>query len=115
MDFTYSRAGDYLIPNFQLPEENRRIGKWGRIHQTFLKQHHPIQYCSLVLSCNLWTYLADLEQQVYTRMETLMAQMISKEGITEERKARHPLLWTQKINCIRAQAEEIVCAEMIFV
>ena len=51
----YSRSGDYIIPNLKLPEETRPIGKWGRLHRDYLKEYHPVQFNTLVLSCNLWT------------------------------------------------------------
>ena len=53
MSINYIRAGDYLIPNLKLPEENRPIGKWGRMYRDYLKEYHPIQFNNLVLSGNL--------------------------------------------------------------
>ena len=53
MNINYIRSGDYFIPNLKLPEETRPIGKWGRMHREYLKEHHPIQYTNLVLSCNV--------------------------------------------------------------
>ena len=60
MNISYIRSGDYFIPDLKLPEETRPIGKWGRMHREYLKEHHPIQFNALVLSGNLWAYLADL-------------------------------------------------------
>ena len=62
MNVQYIRSGDYFIPDLKLPEENRPIGKWGRMHRMYLKEHHPVQFNNLVLSGNLWTYLADLNK-----------------------------------------------------
>lgn len=63
MNVQYIRSGDYLIPDMKLPEEPRPIGKWGRMHRGFLKEHHPIRFNNLVLSDTLWKYLADLNEQ----------------------------------------------------
>ena len=60
MNISYIRSGDYFIPDLKLPEETRPIGKWGRMHREYLKEHHPIQFNALVLSGNLWAYLTDL-------------------------------------------------------
>ena len=55
MNINYVGSGDYFIPNLKLPEETRPIGKWGRLHRGYLKEYHPVQFNTLVLSCNLWT------------------------------------------------------------
>ena len=114
MSVNYIRTGDYLIPDLKLPKENRPIGKWGRMHRDYLKEYHPIQFNNLVLSGNLWTYLADLNKQAEQRMEMLITQMKSAEGITEALKAADPMGWTQRMSNITARAEEIVREELIY-
>ena len=114
MNISYIRSGDYYIPDLKLPEETRPIGKWGRMHRDYLKEHHPIQYNNLVLSGNLWTYLADLNEQAQQRRETLIAQLKTAEGITEKLKTANPMLWTQRMNSIAARAEEIIREELIY-
>ena len=115
MNIPYIRSGDYFIPDLKLPEETRPIGKWGRLHRDYLKEYHPVQFNNLVLSGNLWTYLADLNEQALQRMDTLIAQMQSAEGITETLKAADPITWVQRMNSITARAEEIVREELIYV
>ena len=114
MNIPYIRSGDYLIPDLKLPKETRPIGKWGRMHRDYLKEHHPIRFTNLVLSGNLWTYLADLNEQAQQRMETLIVQMQSADGITEALKAADSLDWTQRMNNITARAEEIIREELIY-
>ena len=63
MNIPSIRSGDYFIPDLKLTEETRPISKWGRMHRDYLKEHHPIRFTNLVLSGNLWTYLADLNEQ----------------------------------------------------
>ena len=114
MNIPYIRSGDYFIPDLKLTEETRPIGKWGRMHRDYLKEHHPIQFNNLALSGNLWTYLAELNQQAQQRMETLTAQMQSTEGITEALKAADPMCWTQHMNSIHHRAEEMLLWELIY-
>ena len=114
MNINYIRSGDYFIPDLKLPEETRPIGKWGRLHREYLKEHHPIRFNNLVLSGDLWTYLADLNEQAQQRMETLIAQLKTAEGITEDLKADDPIAWTQQMNNINARAEEIIREELIY-
>ena len=114
MSINYIRTGDYLIPSLKLQEETRPIGKWGRMHRDYLKEYHPIQFNNLVLSGNLWTYLAELNEQAQQRMETVIAQLKTTEGITEALKAADPMGWTQCMNNIAARAEEIILKEIIY-
>ncbi|MCI7727603.1 MAG: TnpV protein [Clostridiales bacterium] len=115
MDINYIRMGDYYIPDLTLPEENRPIGRWGRMHRDYLKEHKPIQYNCLLLSGNLWTYLAGLNEQAQDRLERMIDQMKVSEGITEALKASDPMAWVQRMNNIRARVEEIVREELIYV
>ena len=114
MKINYIRSGDYYIPDLKLPEETRPIGKWGRMHREYLKEHHPIQYTNLVLSCKLWIYLADLNEQVQERLDRIMQQMKEAEDVTEKLKAADPMAWVQRMNSIRNRAEEIIREELIY-
>ena len=115
MKLEYIRNGDYYIPNLTIQKEERSIGKWGRMHREFLREHHPIQFSQLVLSDTLFTYLADLNEQAQQRMEALVSQLQVAEGVNEELKATDPIAWVQHMNNIRARTEEVILSELIFV
>ena len=93
----YILVGDYYIPDLKLPEENRPIGRYGRLHREYLKQEHPARYSSLILTGKLWTYLADLNEQAEERLDLIMEQMKAAEGVTEELKAQNQLEWVGQI------------------
>ena len=114
MSINYICTGDCLIPDLKLPEETRPIGKWGRMYRDCLKEYHPTQCNTLVLSGALWTYLADLNEQANQRLEVLITQLKSAEGVTEGLKASDPMSWTQRMNNIAARAEEIIREELIY-
>lgn len=114
MKLEYIRCGDYYIPDLKLPEETRPIGKWGRLHRDYLKEHHPIQFNLLALSGNFHTYLADLNEQAEDRLERTIYQIKVTEGVTEMQKATDPLGWAGIMNSIRNRAEEIVLQELIY-
>ena len=113
MEMQYIRVGDYFIPDLMLPEESRPIGKWGRMHREYLREHKPIQYNCLLLSGELRTYLADLNEQAQDRLERMIDQMKMAEGVTEELKAADPMAWVGAMNNIRNRAEEIILQELI--
>lgn len=110
---TYIKAGDYFIPDWKLPEENRPIGRWGRMHRDYLKEYRPVIFNQLVLSGNFWTYLADINEQAQQRMEVLVKQMMASEGVTEGLKEANQMEWVQRINNIRNRAEDIILQEIV--
>ena len=114
MEIQYIRVGDYFIPDLELPEESRPIGKWGRMHRDYLREYKPIQYNCLLLSGELWSYLADLNEQTQDRLERMIDQMKVTEGVTEELKAADPMAWIGSMNNIRARAEELIREELIY-
>ena len=114
MKIQYIRVGDYSIPDLEMPQESRPIGRWGRVRREYLREHKPIQYNCLLLSGKLWTYLADLNEQTQDRLERIIEQMKIAEGITEALKASDPMAWVGAMNNIRARAEEIIREELIF-
>ena len=110
----YTLVGNYYVPDLKLPEENRPIGHYGRLHREYLKQEHPARYSSLILTGKLWTYLADLNEQAEERLDLIIEQMKAAEEVTEELKARNQLEWVGRMNNIRNRAEEIIKSEMIY-
>ena len=113
-EFNYTLVGDYYIPNIALPEENRPIGRWGRLHRNYLEKHRPILFNDLVLSGQLWTYLADLNEQAQERLSLIVEQMKASEGVTEELKAADQMVWVGAMNSIRNRAEEIILQGLIY-
>ena len=114
MEIQYIRVGDYFIPDLELPQESRPIGRWGRMRREYLREHKPIQYNCLLLSGKLWTYLADLNEQAQDGLERMIDQMKMAEGVTEELKAADPMAWVGAVNNIRNRAEEIILQELIY-
>ena len=110
----YELVGDYYIPVLTLSsEEQRPIGKWGRMHRDYLKEHRPILFNDLILSGQFWTYLADLNEQAQERLLLIIEQMKASEGVTEELKAADQMTWVEAMNSIRNRAEKIILREMI--
>ena len=110
----YICCGEYYIPEIRLPEESRPIGRWGRMHRDYIKEHRPILFNDLCLSGSLWTYLADINEQAQNRLEFIIEQMNVSEGVTEDMKQHDQMAWGGAMNSIRNRAEEIVLREMIY-
>ena len=84
------------------------------MRREYLKEHHPIRFNDLVLSGQLWTYLADLNEQAQERLSLIVEQMKATEGVTEELKAADQMAWVGVMTSIRNRAEEIILREMIY-
>ena len=111
----YELIGDYYIPVHTLSsEEQRPIGKWGRMNRDYLKEYRPLCYNDLILSGQLWTYLVVLNEQAQNRLEVIIDQMKASEGVTEELKAADQMAWVGAMNSMRNRAEEIILREMIY-
>lgn len=112
---TYTKQGDYLLPNLKLPEQPKvKIGVFGQRHKRYLKEHHRLIYFNLLTSCKLATYLADIDSQANEMYDLLVRQLSEKETINEQLKAENPMEWTRKMNAIRITAAEIVNREIIY-
>ena len=113
-ELNYICCGDYYIPDIRLPEESRPIGRWGRMHRDYIKEHRPILFNDLCFNGNLWIYLANLNEQAQNRLELIIEQTKMSEGVTENMKQNDQMAWVGAMNSIRNRAEEIVLREMIY-
>ena len=112
----YTLVNDHYLPNLTVvaPAEQNPIGRWGRLHKNYLKEQHPIRYNQLVLSGELGSYLAKLDEQAEEQLSLIVQQMQEAEDVTEALKETNQLEWVQRMNNIRNRAEEIVKTELIF-
>ena len=116
---TYIRVGDYYIPNLALDPELaqpiRDIGKYGRMRLTYLKQHRRKLYQELVSTGKLQAYLLDINDTANDWLDRMMPGMAKEAGATEELKSRDPMRWVGLMNCCKAQVEEIIFSELIYI
>ena len=110
----YIQNGDYLIPDLNLSEQpSKSLGKYGRMRKVYLKEHRPILYNQLLMSEKLYPHLMEIEETAQRRLEQMMPQLAESAGATEELKASDPMQWVGLMNTCKAQAEEILLAELI--
>ena len=111
----YVLAEDYYIPAIELPEgDDRTIGKWGRMHRTYLEETNPLLLNHLILTGKLHNYLADLDEQAQERCRLIIRQMAAAEGVTEDLKRQSQLEWVRVMNSIVNRAEEVIKHELIY-
>ena len=91
----YILVGDYYIPDLKLPEEHRPIGKYGRMHREYLREVHPARLNTLILTGELLTYLADLNEQAQKRLDTIMAVSYTHLPCPAENEHSHRYLYQQ--------------------
>ena len=112
---TYTRQGDYCLPDVCLPpEEKRPIGIYGQRRRAFLKAHHRVLYYNLLTAGTLDSRLADIEEQAQELFLRLVEQYADTEGVTETLKADDPMARVRKMNGIQNRANEIVMQEIVY-
>ena len=113
----YTLHGDYYFPDLTAPEaDSKPIGKWGRMHLAYLKEHKPGLYSHLTLSSGrLYRHLAELNAQAQARREVIIRQRQHREGVDERMHAQDQMLWFRTRNSIMNRAEESILAELIFI
>ena len=114
-ELTYTQNGDYLIPDLSLSEQPQTpLGKYGRMRKNYLKEHRPVLWSSLLLSEKLYPHLREIEEAANNRLELMMPELMKSAGVTEELKASDPMKWAGLMNTLKAQAEEVILAELVF-
>ena len=111
---TYTMNGDYQIPDLKLTEQPEKpLGKYGRMRKAYLKDHRPLIYNQLLLTEKLYPHLLEIDETANSRLEQMMPQLAKDAGATEQLKASDPMRWVGLMNTCKAQAEEILMAELI--
>ena len=114
-EMTFTKNGDYLIPDLSLSENTERpLGKYGRMRKNYLKEHRPVLWNSLLLSESLYPHLREIDETATSRLEKMMPELMKAAGATEELKATDPMKGVGLMNNCKAQAEEMILAELVF-
>ena len=117
-ELTYRSVGDYLIPNLMLDGEDELeempLGKYGMLRETFLEEHHHGTYTSMLLTGRLYPHLREIDRQAQEQVDRMVSELMEQNGVNEAMKARDQMGWVQAVNSFKAQAEEIVLAEIVY-
>ena len=113
MELTYTMQGDYLIPDLTVPE-SPKLGKYGMLRRTFLREHRVGIYCGMLLNGTLNSHLEEVDRQAQTILDDLTEQMKALNGVTEQLKAEDQMRWVQMMNSIRHSAEEVILNDLIY-
>ena len=109
---TYSTVGDYQLPNLTLNQPRKPLGKYGRLRRTYLMNHRPVLYNTMLLNGSLYPHLMEVEQNAAAMKEHLMTELLKANPTPD--KAQNQLMWEQHMNSLKAQAEELVMTELIY-
>ena len=109
---TYREENSSLVPDMELPEQ-KPIGKYGRMHLEYLKQHRRGRYSALLGEGQLNAYLAEIDEQAQEMLSSLTVELAKTQGVDEHLKATDQMRWVQLMNNVRSAAEETVMRELI--
>ena len=111
---TYREKNGHLIPDITLPEQtDYQIGKYGRVHLDYIKQHRRGRYTTLLTEGKLNARLHEIDLEANEMLETIIPRLAAERGVDEDLKARDMLRWVAEMNNIKASAEEIVLQEVV--
>lgn len=111
----YERRGEQYYPLLDLGEQTTyEIGKYGKLHLEFMKQHRRGTYTTLLTENRLNEHLHGIDEQAHEQLDLHITQMANQLGVSEEFKASNPMRWVQMMNSIKASAEEIVLKEVVY-
>ena len=112
----YHLEGDYYIPNLVIPEQEKiTLNKYGRMRLNYLKEHKKAEYSIMLMDGTLNSHLKEIQDTATKRVEQIIRQLKEKSNLTEDMKDTDILYWVGTMNSIKAQAEEIVLNELIYV
>ena len=109
---TYSTGGDYQLPNLTLNQPRKPLGKYGRLRRTYLMNHRPVLYNTMLLNGSLYPTLTELEQTAAAMKEQMIVDLLAKNPAPD--KEKNQMAWVQHMNSLKAQAEELVLTELIY-
>ena len=112
MGGNYQQNGDYLLPNFEVPE-CPNVGVWGERRRKYLREHQKAIYTAMMLSDTLNAHLEEVDHAATEMYDRLILQMAGREGISEQLKAANQMEWVKQMNNIRSRAAEVVGKELI--
>ena len=113
---TYREENGHLIPNVTLPEQtDYQIGKYGRMHLDYIKQHRRGRYTTLLTESKLNAQLHEIDLEANEMLEVIISHLATERGIDENLKARDMLRWVAEMNNVKVSAEEIVLREVVLV
>ena len=117
MELTYTKVGDYYIPDLILDEDpatEKFYGKYGDLRRTYLQEYKPKLWMVLVNTGRADDHLTSIERAAERRMDTLLPQMMKAAGVTEELKARNQMVWVGMMNICKFSVEEVIFDELIY-
>ena len=115
MNISYTKKGDYLLPNLILKEKVQyNIGKYGLLRLEYIKKEKLGLYFDLLVDDKLNEYLHNIDITVMEKVQKIINELSEKENITEELKNSNQILWISKMNNIKNIADEIALKEYIY-
>ena len=113
MEITYTRVGDYYLPNLAAPE-SPKVGRWGMLRFNYLRKHREALYTIMLMEDTLNSHLEEIDRQVQEMEQQLISQLAQQEGVTEQLKAENQMEWVARMSNIRTRADEIMWNELIY-
>lgn len=113
-ELSYTKCGDYLIPNLTVPDNHYNIGKYGMLRREFLKEYHQGTYMVMLLNGTLLKHLEEIDKTCYEMLDRLIPKIAESEGVNEELKATDQIEWVRCMGSIKSRVEEILYHDYVY-
>lgn len=114
MEISYTKCGDYFIPNLTVPDEHYNIGKYGMLRREYLRQHRPAVYMVMMLNGTLLKHLTHVDKTCHEMLDRLVPQIAEREGVNEELKAADQMEWVRRMCSIKSRVEESLYHDYVY-
>ena len=112
----YNLVNGFYIPNLVVKNEEKVIlNKYGRLRLNYLKTHKKAEYTIMFIDGTLNKHLKEIQETAKNKVDLIIEELKAKSDLTEEMKNTDMLYWVGIMNAIKAQAEEIVIRELIYI
>ena len=80
-----------------------------------MKEYKKADYTIMLMNGTLNTHIKEIQETADNRAQQIISELKVKSDLTEDMKNTDMFYWVGTMNSIKAQAEEIVFSELIYV
>ena len=111
-EITYSRSGDYLLPDIAITEITESLGRYGMMRKQYLHDHRGVLYSIFAMKGTLFPHCLQVENQANERLSLMMAELQAQNPPPD--KTTDPMGWAAHMSSLQSQAEAAILNEIIY-
>lgn len=106
MELTYTIKNGFPVPNLEQDDQPvESIGKYGLLRRAFLREHAPMLYEEMIMLGTLAPHLEEMDKTIRSMVLQTMTSLLDQTELPNRNS--DPLGWSQAMNALKMQAEEL--------